>query len=104
MIPELRSWVVCEGQVGLIECLHSSNVLPVAVVKVSLDVHAHVLRTRDDLAAKVIRLSHSEPVMDSYCSSYCARKPCGQRLPLRVPIDIKPRHDKGCAKVPLGND
>lgn len=72
MIPKLWSWVVCEGQVGFIEGLHSSDIFPVAIVKVSLDVHAHVLRTRDDLAAKVIRLSHRNPVIASYDSSYSA--------------------------------
>lgn len=59
--PELWGGVVCEGQVGLVEGLDGSNVLPVAVIEVGLDVHAHVLRARDHLAAKVVRLRHTQP-------------------------------------------
>ena len=54
--PEFGRRAVCEGQVGLIEGLHGSNVLPVAIIQVCLDVHAHVLRARDHLTAEVIGL------------------------------------------------
>jgi len=58
--PELWLGAVCEGQVGLIEGLHSSNVLPVAIVQVCLYVHAHVLGTGDDLTAKVVCLQMAQ--------------------------------------------
>jgi len=54
--PELRLGAVCEGQIGLVEGLHSPNVLPVAIVQVCLYVHAHILGTGDDLTAKVVGL------------------------------------------------
>ena len=58
--PELWLGAVCEGQIGLVEGLHSPNVLPVAIVQVCLYVHAHVLGTRDDLTAKVVGLQMAQ--------------------------------------------
>lgn len=58
--PELGRGAVGERQVGLVEGLHGPDVLPVAVVQVGLDVHAHVLRAGNHLAAKVIRLRAAE--------------------------------------------
>lgn len=48
--------MICEGQIALVKGLDGPYVLPIAVIQVRLDVHAHVLCARDDLAAKVICL------------------------------------------------
>jgi len=53
---ELRLLGVVAVQVRVVERLNGTDILPVAVVQESLDVHAHVLGGGDDLAAEVVGL------------------------------------------------
>ena len=48
--------MVGESQVGGVEGLNGSDVLPVAIKQVGLDVLAHGLRSWNDLASKIICL------------------------------------------------
>lgn len=59
--------MVSEGQVGGVEGFNGSNVLPVAVKQVGLDVLAHGLRSWNDLAAKVICLHSAEILLAQGC-------------------------------------
>ena len=43
-------------EVGLVECLDGTDILPVTIVQVRLDVHAHVLGRGNDLTAEVVRI------------------------------------------------
>ena len=47
-------WLLSESQIGFIKGPDGSNVFPVPIVQKGLDVHAHVLRVRDDFTAKVV--------------------------------------------------
>lgn len=58
--PKFRVGLVCERQVGLIEGLNGSDIFPVTVIEVRLHVHADVLCTWDDFAAKIVGLRHSD--------------------------------------------
>ena len=71
-VPELWLWAVCESKVGFIEGLYCPNVLPVAIIQVRLNVHAHVFCAWNDLAAKVIGLQLGEGCKCSTLALQCA--------------------------------